>query len=648
MLSHIWLSLLFLFAGIESKAKALGDTLGFSCQVPVYGVTGKDVSGPGKKDGRIKIIGIQNATHYEILSGSTNFDFKEAIELNGQKTIELRGLSNPDKKTLYRVRLYNGSEECYTDQSVHLSHILYADDLDYTELSVIQGVDNPSPEIGDIVTFTTVISNSGSLGAKNVEVNQFYSQSLEIIYYYADMGDFSPITSTWKIGNVNAGASPKLVIRARVKNAGLSYLTSYISRANAYFLVYGDPLPTQDSSHPIAATSCITVPIEIKKDEVYRITLQNYNGLKWYYKDAAGNYAEINDYTNPAIAEINSDSSLSIKQSGEFTYTRTVGKCTYNACCPVIVQGCKGPAIVVDSVYCNTNVDSYNIVVHLKNDNWSLVERVYYALSNISYPVLTNFLRRLNLLPLTSSAGFVSSLGGGYYKVENIPAFIPNVTLVSTDIQGICRNVKIVNAPNCELAILPQPELASTFEYFTPSESMPSLRVENPQKKLKTVWFADEMGTKVVGKGKSFRPSEPGKYYVAFVDKSRDLQSVLVEAEIKNLAEETPGEFVNIKLCDCKNPSLLPDGTPEEYTVARIFPNPVKDKLHIEYEIPADAASADVFVFTINGVQMGTYALNLESNQLDVPAEAWPDGLFIMTMVVDGKKKVTQRFIVRH
>ena len=289
MLSHIWLSLLFLFAGIESKAKALGDTLGFSCQVPVYGVTGKDVSGPGKKDGRIKIIGIQNATHYEILSGSTNFDFKEAIELNGQKTIELRGLSNPDKKTLYRVRLYNGSEECYTDQSVHLSHILYADDLDYTELSVIQGVDNPSPEIGDIVTFTTVISNSGSLGAKNVEVNQFYSQSLEIIYYYADMGDFSPITSTWKIGNVNAGASPKLVIRARVKNAGLSYLTSYISRANAYFLVYGDPLPTQDSSHPIAATSCITVPIEIKKDEVYRITLQNYNGLKWYYKDAAGN-----------------------------------------------------------------------------------------------------------------------------------------------------------------------------------------------------------------------------------------------------------------------------------------------------------------------------------------------------------------------
>ena len=624
------------------------DTLSEKCRVPVYGVTGKDVSGPGKNDGRIQVIGIQNATHYEILTGNTPFDFSYASTLDGQTTIDLRGLENPDAKTIYKVRLYNGDKSCYTEQSVHLSHILYSEDLDYTELQVIQGVDNPSPEVGDVVTFTTVISNNGSLPAKNVEMNQFYSESLEIIYFYADMGDFSPVTNTWQIGTISASKNPKLVIRARVKKAGLSYLTSYISRANEYYLIYGQSLPTQDSSHPIAATSCVTVPIEIKKDEVYRVSLQNYEGLKWYYKDAAGNYSEINEYTNPAIAQINADSSLSIKQSGEFTYTRTVGNCTYNACCPVIVQGCKGPPIIVDSVYCNTNVDSYNIVVHLKNDNWSLVERVYYALSNISYPVLTNFLRRLDLLPLTSSAGFVSSLGGGYYKIENIPAFIPNVTLVSTDIQGFCRNVKIVNAPNCELAVLPQPELASTFEYYTPSETMPSLRVENPQKKLKTVWYVDELGSKVVGKGKTFRPKKSGTYYVAFVDKKQDLQSVLVEAEIRDLAEDSPGEFVNISLCDCKNPSMLPDGTPEEYTVARIYPNPVNANLHVEYEIPSNSNSADIFVFTVNGRQIGSYALDLSTKELNVNSDLWPEGLFIMTMVVDGEKKLTQRFIVRH
>jgi uncharacterized repeat protein (TIGR01451 family) len=620
-----------------------------NCSLPVYGVTGKDVSGKGRNDGRIRIIGIQNATHYEILKGNAaEFDFKLASPLNGQTTVELRGLTNPDSKTIYRVRLYNGSETCYTDQSVHLSHILYAENLDYTELSVLQGVDNPSPAIGDIVTFTTTISNGGTKVANNVEISQFVSSGLDIIYFYADAGEFSSVTGTWRVGAVAAGRRPKLVVRARVKNDGLAYLTSYLSRINEYYLKYGDPLPTQDSSHPVAATSCITVPIQIKPNEVYKINLQSYAGLKWYYKDAAGNFSEIDQNTNPAIAVINSDSSLSIKRSGEFTYTRTIGKCTYNACCPVIVQSCEGPPIIVDSVYCNTNVDSYNIVVHLKNDNWSLVERVYYALSNISYPVLSNFLGRLNLLPLTSSSGYVTSLGGGYYKVENIPAFIPNVTLVSTDLQGFCRNVRIVNAPNCQLALLPQPQLVSEFEYYTPSQGMPSLRVANPQKKLQTVWYSDELGMKEIGKGKSFRPSETGRYFVAFVDKQRKLKSVIAEAEVKALTEVAPGEFVNLQLCDCKNPSMLPEGTPEEYTLARIFPNPVDEKLHIEYEIPSSAGSADIFVFTVSGRQTGSYALDLNTRELDVTSDSWQEGVYVMTLVVDGKKKVTQRFVVRH
>ncbi|MFT5884712.1 MAG: putative repeat protein (TIGR01451 family) [Arcticibacterium sp.] len=626
------------------------DSLSADCSIPTYRVGGKNVSSQRRSDGKIIINGIQDATHYEIINdASIPFDFKEASELEpGQNVVEIAGLGNPTQDVAYKIRLYNGSDFCYTDQSVHLAHINYAEDLDYTELEVVQGVDNPEPQIGDIVTFTTIIQNNGSRPATNVELKQFYTSSMELVYFFADVGEFSPIGNVWVVGDLPAGRQPKLVVRARITAQGLSYLTSYLAKANDHKLIYGQPLPTQDNSIAIAATNCVSVPIEIKKDEVYKVTLQNYAGLTWYYKDAAGNFSSINEFTNPNIAEVLKDSSLSIKQSGEYTYTKTVGKCTFNSCCSVVIQGCKGPTIIVDSVYCNTNVDSYSMVVHLQNDNWSIVEKVYYALSNLSFPVLTNFLRRLNILPLTSSAGYVTSLGGGYYRIENVPAFMPNVTLVSTDMSGECRNVKIVNAPNCQQAIVAQPLLASALQYYTPSSSMPALKVAKPPKRHKTVWYADELGNQEISKGNTFVPDDIGTYYVAYVNKRTKARSALVEGEIRNLVNTLPGGFIDVSLCNCNNPQMIPHGRDETYTVATIYPNPVDQLLNIEYSVPRKSQSADMFVFNIVGNQMGSYILEVNKANKSINVSRWPDGLYLMTMVVDGEKKLTNRFIIRH
>ncbi|AWV98859.1 T9SS type A sorting domain-containing protein [Arcticibacterium luteifluviistationis] len=620
-----------------------------SCKVPTYSVGGKDVSNSTVNDGKITISGVENATHYEILESTTPFDFSLASELvEGQTKVEIKGLKNPSLDLVYKIRLYNKTEQCFTDQSVHLSHLNFAEKLDYTQVEVIQGVDNPSPQIGDIITFTTIVQNNGGQSASNLELKQFFSESLELVYFFADIGEFTPIGNVWQIGSLSPGQQPKLVIRARVKEQGLSYLTSYVSKANGYIIFYGGQLPTQDNTHAIAATSCVSVPIEIKKDEVYRVSLDSYANLTWYYKDAAGNFSEINETTNSTIAEINVDSSLSIKQGGEYTYTKQIGECTFNSCCPILVQSCKGPTIIVDSVYCNTTVDSYSMVVHLMNDNWSVVEKVYYALSNLSFPVLTNFLRRLNILPLTSSSGYVTSLGGGYYRIDNVPAFMPNVTLVSTDMGGECRSFKIVNAPDCNGQLMQMPELANTVEYYSPARVMPSLKVENGDRKVKTYWYSDELGINQVSKGNSFRPDDVGKYFVAFYDKKTKNRSALVEAEIKSLVDEIPGEFVNVSVCDCESSSMIPTGTKEAITVAKIYPNPVKDDLNVEYVIPKTAKNADMFVFSIQGKQLGSYALDLSKETKQINVSAWPDGLYILTVAVDGEKKLTHRFVVRH
>ena len=627
-----------------------GNTPVGQCSLPIFAVTGKDVSSKNINDGQIIISGIKDATHYEVIAGeTTNFNFAYATALDpGQIRVELKGLANPAGNTLYKIRLYNQNAGCYTEQSVHLSHINYAENLEYTQVELIQGVDNPTPQIGDIVTFTTLVQNKGSKTINTVEVTQILSKSLDIIYAYADMGNYNFIGNQWSVGNVVPGRTPKLVVRVKVTEEGLAYITSHISRANGYKLQYGESLPSQDGSLRIAATNCVTVPIAIKKDQVFNVSLASYKGLTWYYKDAAGNYAEINEYTNPAIAEINPDSSLSIKQGGEYTYTKKVEECTFSSCCPIILEGCKGPPIIVDSIYCNQNVDSYDIIVHLKNDSWNIIEKAFYSMNNLAFPILTNFLGRLGVLPITSSAGYVTSLGGGRYKISNVPAFMPNVTMVSTDIRGECRFIKIVNAPNCDLAYVPQPVLASAVEFYSPGSSMPALRVANAEKTLKTEWYLDELGTKRVSKGANFVPNETGKYYVAFVDKKSNARSVLVEAEVRALTESLPGEFVAVSVCDCENENMQNQGSRELYTTANIFPNPASDVAHINYSIPSNANTADVFVFSINGVQMATYSLNTNENELTFNVNNYNDGLYVYTVVVDGQKKITQRFVVRH
>ncbi len=643
----ILLMLLWAFVGSLLETSAQESKPG--CKMPLYSITWKNVSSPKKSDGSISLFNLTYATHYEIITGdNAKFDFAQATAIPvGQYTVNLKGLANPSKDTDYFVRVYNG-EQCFRTDTINLSRIIFAKEIDRLTINVVQGADIPTPQINDEVTFTTIVQNKSTIDASNVELKQILSTSLEVIYFYTDKGQYVKNASTWVIGTLKGGEALKLVIKARVTEMGLAYNTSYISKVDNLNIKYGATLPTQDPFYKSMATTCVSVPIQIKSNQVYTINLRDYNGITWYYKDAAGNFSEITEYTNPAIAEINMDSSLSIKSGGEYTFTKQVDECNFSSCCPVIVESCAGPPIIIDSVYCNPNVDSYNIVAHLQNDNWSIVEKVYYAIANMSFPVLTNMLKRLNALPLTSSAGFVTSRGNAQYVVENVPAFMPNVTLISTDISGQCRTTKIVNAPNCEQAMIPQPMLAENVQFFVPGGEMPMLKVENPQKGLKTVWYADEVGITKVGKGNLFEPSKAGKYYVAFIDKKKNSMSTLTEATVRDITETQPGQFVDVAVCDCDNPQLVPTGKIGEISAIKTYPNPVSDILTINYRVPITTNKAQIIISNINGRRISTIDLNKSGSEIKLDVIKWVEGTYVYSMVVDGSKKASSKFIVRH
>jgi hypothetical protein len=634
----------------DESTEGPSDSLRTDCLFPTFSVQAIDVTSENGNDGKLIISNIYDATHVEIILGKvTPFDFNLANPVDvTQKTMYINNIENPTGLKFYRIRMYNQNKNCYTDQVARFEHVNFAKDREFSAVELIQGVDNQVPQINDIVTFTAVVSSKGNKISAGVEVKQFLSSTLEIINFYTDRGTYTPTGGIWNVGDMYGGQTGKLVIRAKVKAQGLSYATTYISRTNGVNNVLGQLQASDDGTLKSFATNCVSVPISIKSGEIYNVVIKKYKGIKWYYKDPTGNFIEITKETNPSIASINTDSSLTVKQGGEYTFTKKVGECNVSSCCPILVETCAGPAMTIDSLYCSKTIDSYNIIVSLKNDTWGVVEKVYFAMANMGFPVLSSYLSRLNALPISSSSGFITSLGSGRYKIENIPAFMPNVTLVSTDLTGACRTVKVVNAPNCATRGVGTPKLANATQFFTEDGKMPSFVVEANSKSEETVWYADELGTVELHVGRKFKPKKEGTYYVANRDKVTGSQSLFVEAIMKSLNYELPGKFNGDKVCNCENSSIIPQGDLGELSLAKAYPNPVSDRLSIDYKIPSSSQNAEIVFYNINGRKMISLPLNKNQLTVKVDTQKWIDGTYFYHLTVDGQKVASQKVIVIH
>ena len=87
------------------------------------------------------------------------------------------------------------------------------------DLAVAKTVSNPTPNVGDTITFTVTVSNLGPDSAHNVEItDSFPTAGLQLLSAVPSQGTFTAGTGVWVVGTVNVGesAAQTLVITARV------------------------------------------------------------------------------------------------------------------------------------------------------------------------------------------------------------------------------------------------------------------------------------------------------------------------------------------------------------------------------------------------------------------------------------------------
>jgi Secretion system C-terminal sorting domain len=86
----------------------------------------------------------------------------------------------------------------------------------------------------------------------------------------------------------------------------------------------------------------------------------------------------------------------------------------------------------------------------------------------------------------------------------------------------------------------------------------------------------------------------------------------------------------------------------EKLTVSNIYPNPANDVATIDYVITGNVNEASMSFYNLLGNEIASYELDKSDRKLKVQTTNWDSGVYLYQLVVDGKKLVTKKLLVRH
>ncbi len=113
------------------------------------------------------------------------------------------------------------------------------------DLSLIKTVSNPTPNVGDVVTFTITVTNAGPNNATNVDVEDVVPNGYSTIANISNGGTASGSTITWNNLSVTAGGTTTVTFQATVlaPGVGVNYNnTAEVTDSDQY-----DPDSTPDN-----------------------------------------------------------------------------------------------------------------------------------------------------------------------------------------------------------------------------------------------------------------------------------------------------------------------------------------------------------------------------------------------------------------
>ena len=133
------------------------------------------------------------------------------------------------------------------------------------DLAVAKTVSDPTPNVGDTITFTVTVSNLGPDSANNVEVTDYFpAAGLQFLSATPSQGSYNAGTGVWTAGTVASGDSKTLVIAARVLAPAVNTIPS--ARTNVATVTKADEYdPNPGNNTGTATETPLSADLGVKK-----------------------------------------------------------------------------------------------------------------------------------------------------------------------------------------------------------------------------------------------------------------------------------------------------------------------------------------------------------------------------------------------
>ena len=82
------------------------------------------------------------------------------------------------------------------------------------DLVLAKTVNNPTPNVGDTITFTVTLTNAGPVTATSVEVTDLLPAGLTFVFALPSQGSYDPASGHWDVGAVTADTPQTLLVGA--------------------------------------------------------------------------------------------------------------------------------------------------------------------------------------------------------------------------------------------------------------------------------------------------------------------------------------------------------------------------------------------------------------------------------------------------
>jgi uncharacterized repeat protein (TIGR01451 family) len=102
------------------------------------------------------------------------------------------------------------------------------------DLVLAKLVSNPTPNVGDTITFTVTLSNSGPNTATNVQVTDSLPAGLQFVSATPSQGSYNNGSGLWTVGTVPNAATPTLQVQAKVVSPNAQTNTATISASDQF------------------------------------------------------------------------------------------------------------------------------------------------------------------------------------------------------------------------------------------------------------------------------------------------------------------------------------------------------------------------------------------------------------------------------